>query len=121
MPNIHILEKIAKFFEKNTLDYYLEDSYNCYKKRGGSFYIINNDISINNLTFLLLVDSYNEVVSPFLSLMCKKLIVVSPRGFNGSIKAVANLYKPNLVLIAYTSRTPPESKDDLDYSLWQFE
>ncbi len=104
-------------------NYYKDTRYNFYISNYDIdvFYTVTNELSENDLTCLFLVDSYNAVVSPFLALMCKKIIIINPRRFNGSIKTCIKKYQPNIVCIAYTARIPPKDNTSYDWKLYQFE
>ena len=56
----------------------------------------NNDIKI-----LSIVDSYVQVITPFLSLGVKNYSVIDLRHFTGSVKSYIEEYKPDIVIVSY--------------------
>ena len=102
--------------KKQNINFYETDKYNFFKSYG-AFYHIRNNLVKNNYKILFIVDSYNEVIIPFLSMVFKDVYVLSLRGFNGSIKTCVKNIKPNIVAIGYTARYIPEPDDFQDTNL----
>ena len=83
-------------------DYYEKDPY-VYFLNGGQPYLQlkNNSDYAYNKKVLLIRDSFNRVVAPFLALSLKDLTLIDIRHFKGSVKTLIEKEKYDLVIIAY--------------------
>lgn len=104
-------ETSGTFKEVMFSEKYLEEL-NIYDKFTYKFYLngdmsylrlINNSNKAINKKVLLIRDSFNSVVSPFLSLCIKDLTMLDVRYFSGSVKTLLLKEKYDLVIIAYNS------------------
>ena len=85
-------------------DYYSSNPYCFYLNKDMAYLrIINNCKYPYNKKVLLIKDSFNLVVAPFLALGIKDLTLIDIRHFNGSIRTLIEKEKFDLVLIAYNT------------------
>ncbi len=89
--------------------------YNCCFNR-----IINNKAT-NDHRVLLLGDSFNSTLYPYLALGVKELLFVDNRGFDGSIETLIEDYKPDTVIVLNTTSSivDPEVSEE-NITLWDF-
>ena len=84
------------------IDYYHKKAYEYYSNGDQPLIkYINYSTQKLNKKIIIIRDSFNSVVTPFLALIAKELIIVDPRYFNGSIKTLIKQEKPDIVILAY--------------------
>lgn len=88
------LFKIYDFYKKNQYAAYFGGDQGYLRLLNKSDYALNKKI-------LLIKDSFNNVVAPFLALMVKDLTMVDVRHFNGSVRSLIANEKYDLVVVAY--------------------
>ncbi len=84
------------------IDHYHQKPYE-YFSNGDQALIKYQNHSIKNAKnkILIIRDSFSRVITPYLAILSKELIVVDPRYFNGSIESLIKSEKPDTVILAY--------------------
>ena len=85
-------------------DYYNNNPYAYYSNRDMTYLrLINNSDYAYNKKVLLIRESFNCVVSPYLALCIKDLTMLDVRHFTGSVKTLLQKEKYDLVIIGYNA------------------
>ena len=95
-------------YNENTYSYYLDGD-------KGYLRLINNSDYAFNKKVLLIRDSFNCVVSPFLALGIKDLTMLDLRYFNGSLKTFIEKENFDLVIIGYNAHVFSGQSKLLDF------
>lgn len=104
--NVMLFEKYIKY------DYYTCHPYAFYLGDDMAYLrLINNSDYAYNKKVLLIKDSFNLVVAPFLALGIKDLTLLDTRYFTGSVRTFIEKEKYDLVLVAYNASVAPSRSD----------
>ncbi len=83
-------------------DYYNYSVYSAYLNGNKALTEIKNNDCKNGKKILIIGDSYNKCVAPYLSLAFEKVDLLDRRYFNGSVIDYIDKTEPDIVIIAYT-------------------
>ena len=88
-----------------------------YYLRGNQPYLrlVNKCENTYNKKVLLIRDSFNEVVSPYLALVIKDLTMLDTRYFTGSVRTFLEKEKFDLIIIAYNASFVSGNSKLLDF------
>lgn len=93
------------FFDKTNLsdtDYYNHSAYSTYLRGNKSLTRIRNNDCQNGKRLLVIGDSYNKCVVPYLAQTVESIDMLDRRYFNGSVLDYIEKTSPDIVLVAYT-------------------
>lgn len=106
------------FYNKHieNCNYYESNPYYYYLRRDEPYLrLINNSDFAYNKKVLLIRDSFNSVVSPFLALGIKDLTMVDTRYFSGSLRTIIEKEKYDLIMVAYNASIISDKSKLLDF------
>lgn len=93
------------FFDKSNLsntDYYNHSAYSTYLHGNKALTTIKNNNCKNGKRILVIGDSFNKTVVPYLAQAVENIDLLDRRYFNGSVISYIEKNSPDAVLIAYT-------------------
>ncbi len=87
----------------NNTDYYNYSSYSAYLNGNKDLTKITNGNCKNGKKLLIIGDSYNKCVAPYLAETFEQTVLLDRRYFDGSVIDYIDKMKPDAVIIAYTA------------------
>lgn len=82
-------------------DYYKKNQYGVYDHADEPYIEIENLFSDNDLSVVIIHDSFSNCVIPFMALQVNHIYELDLRYFNGSVKTFIESEHPDMVIVAY--------------------
>ncbi|MDR1481121.1 MAG: hypothetical protein LBI74_00675 [Synergistaceae bacterium] len=94
---------------------YLKDYYNVYLyMENPTVSVQNNSLGYDEKRVLMISDSFNRVVAPFLTLSVSQIDILALNRFTGSVKSFIEQNRPDVVIVMYCPRWIARNKS-IDY------